>query len=316
MERVLVTGGAGFIGSHLVGSLIENHTVVVLDDLSTGRIENLEKQASDERLIFIEGSINSDEVLEKALKDVTTVFHFAAQPDVRLSNQMPLLDFGINVTGGLALLEIMRKNDTNRIIFASSGGTIYGDAKTLPTHEDSPLRPISNYGAAKAALEMYLSSYSSLYGIEALSLRLGNVIGPRLSHGVVFDFYEKLKANSKELEVLGDGNQEKVYIHVDDVVTATLLLSKKMRPGFHPVNVGSKDRLRVSQIVEILLEILGLSHTKVKYTGSKRGWTGDVIRTDMDISLLESYGWTAKFSAKEAILSQVEWLLDEYGPVD
>jgi UDP-glucose 4-epimerase len=316
MERVLVTGGAGFIGSHLIGSLIENHTVVVLDDLSTGKIENLEKQASNERLIFIEGSINSDEVLERALNEVTTVFHFAAQPDVRLSNQMPLLDFGVNVTGGLALLEVMRKNDTNRIVFASSGGTIYGDAKAMPTPEDSPPRPISNYGAAKAAFEMYLSSYSSLYGIDALSLRLGNVIGPRLSHGVIFDFYEKLRANSKELEVLGDGNQEKVYIHVDDVVTATLLLTRKMGPGFLPINVGSRDRLRVSQIVEILLERLGLSHTKVKYTGSKRGWTGDVIRTDMDISLLESYGWTTKFSAKEAVLSQVEWLLEEYGPVD
>lgn len=315
MDHVLVTGGAGFIGSHLVDTLIQNHVVIVLDDLSTGRIENLQKQAGHERLIFIEGSVNSDEVLEKAMKDVTTVYHFAAQPDVRLSNQMPLLDFRVNVVGGLSVLEAMRKNDISRIIFASSGGTIYGDAKTLPTAENSPLKPISNYGAAKCAFEMYLSSYSSLYGIAAISMRLGNVIGPRLSHGVIFDFYEKLTKNSNELDILGDGNQEKVYIHVADVITAASLLSTKLKSGFLPINVGSRDRLKVTRIAEILIEALGLQDTRIRYTGSARGWAGDVVKTDIDVSLLESYGWFSQFSAEEAILSQIRWLVDEYGPI-
>ncbi|MFX1369434.1 MAG: NAD-dependent epimerase/dehydratase family protein [Promethearchaeota archaeon] len=315
MVRVLVTGGAGFIGSHLVDLLSEDHEVTVLDNLSTGAIENLQKQARIDSFVFIKGSITSDEDLERSMQDVTTVFHFAAQPDVRLSVQMPLLDFNVNVAGGLKLLEMMRKSDVKRIVFASSGGTIYGDTEVLPTPESTSLNPISNYGAAKAAFEMYLSSYSELYGFHVVSARFANVIGPRLTHGVVYDFYMKLKDNPDKLEVLGNGKQEKVYVYISDAVEATALLANRLGPGFLPVNVGSRDSLKVSCIAEIVLEELGFRNDLIEYTGGSKGWTGDVKRTAMDIGLLESLGWRAKVSAEDGIRQYLQWLVKEYGPV-
>jgi UDP-glucose 4-epimerase len=315
MDRVLVTGGAGFIGSHLVDNLSARYEITVLDNLSTGAIENLEKQARNDSFVFIKGSITSDDDLEKALRDVTTVFHFAAQPDIRLSVQMPLLDFNVNVAGGLKLLENMRKSDVKRIVFASSGGTIYGDAVLLPTPESAPLNPISNYGAAKAAFEMYLSSYSALYDFQVVSARYANVIGPRLTHGVVYDFYMKLKDDQSRLEVLGDGTQEKVYAFVSDAVEATTLLSERMGPGFLPVNIGSRDSLKVSRIAEIVLEELGFKNDLIEYSGGSRGWVGDVRRTEMDTSLLESLGWKAKVAAEDGIRQYLKWLVKEYGPV-
>jgi UDP-glucose 4-epimerase len=169
LEKVLVTGGAGFIGSHLVDRFIEDHEVVVLDDLSAGTIENIQPHMENERFTFIKGSIASEDDVTKALDGVTTVFHFAAQPDVRLSVSNPMVDFRVNMIGGMNLLECLRVNDVSRIVFASSGGTVYGDSEVFPTPENTHLAPISNYGAAKGAFEMYLSSYSELYGMSAVS---------------------------------------------------------------------------------------------------------------------------------------------------
>ena len=251
MERVLVTGGAGFIGSHLVDRLIRDNEGVVLDDLSAGLDENLQQHQGNERFKFIKGSITRDKDLHVALDGITTVFHFAAQPDVRLSAERPIWDFEINVRGSLELLEAMRKNDVKRMVFASSGGTVYGETDVFPTPEVTAFRPISNYGAAKGAFEMYLNSYAELYGIDSVSMRLANVIGPRLTHGVMHDFYLKLKRNPRHLEVLGDGTQEKAYMYISDTVEAALVLARNIGRGHLPVNVSSGDRLTVTRIAEL-----------------------------------------------------------------
>ncbi|MHA2423703.1 MAG: NAD-dependent epimerase/dehydratase family protein [Candidatus Thorarchaeota archaeon] len=308
MKDVLVTGGAGFIGSHLVDALIENHHVTVLDDLSGGHIDNISSHLSNDRFKFIEGSISSKEDVNKALDDIDTVFHFAAQPDVRRSVAEPYYDFGINVVGSLNLLEMVRERGIKNFIFASSGGTVYGDTDVLPTPETVPLRPISNYGAAKGAFEMYLSSYTELYGIDAISMRLANIIGPRSTHGVIFDFYMKLKNNPKSLSVLGNGSQEKTYMYVTDTVNASVLLASSNLNGFNPINVGSNDRLKVSRIAELVIEEMGLVDATIEYTGGNRGWTGDIILTDMDVSLLKSLGWKQEVEIEDGVRFYVSWI--------
>ncbi|MHA2067787.1 MAG: NAD-dependent epimerase/dehydratase family protein [Candidatus Thorarchaeota archaeon] len=315
MAKVLVTGGAGFLGSHLVDRLLIAHEVVVLDDLSTGDMKNLQQHEGNSNFHFVKGSITSSDVLSSVMDEVDIVFHLAAQPDIRLSTERPFWDFGINVQGSLLLLEALRQNDINRLVFASSGGTVYGDSDVLPTLEGTPLKPISNYGASKCAVEMYLSSYATLYGLDSVSLRLANIIGPRLTHGVIFDFYEKLKKNPNRLEVLGDGLQEKSYMYVSDAVDAALTLEKGMTSGYTPVNVGSGDRLKVKQIAELVVEELEANQAEIYFTGSKRGWSGDVLKTDLDVSLLKKTGWTQKVPLRKGVKLYVQWLVETFGPL-
>jgi UDP-glucose 4-epimerase len=315
MERVLVTGGAGFIGSHLVDRLIRDNEVVVLDDLSAGFEENLQQHQGNERFKFIKGSITRDKDLHVALDGITTVFHFAAQPDVRLSAERPIWDFEINVRGSLELLEAMRKNDVKRMVFASSGGTVYGETDVFPTPEVTAFRPISNYGAAKGAFEMYLNSYAELYGIDSVSMRFANVIGSRSTHGVMHDFYMKLKRNPRHLEVLGDGTQEKAYMYITDAVEAALVLAGNIGRGHLPVNVSSGERLTVARIAEIVCQVLGVPDANITYTGSKRGWAGDVVRTDIDITKLASFGWQPQVPLEEGVGLYLRWLIKKFGPV-
>lgn len=315
LERVLVTGGAGFIGSHLVDRLIGEYEVTVLDDLSAGVMENLEQHMDNDRFTFIEGSITSDEDVNRALIGVSTVFHFAAQPDVRLSATDPMFDFRINMIGGMNLLEGLRMNDVSRIVFASSGGTVYGDSDVFPTPEKTLLAPISNYGAAKSAFEMYLSSYSELYGMSAVSMRMANILGPRLTHGVIFDFYTKLKKDPTRLEVLGTGKQDKAYMYVTDTVEAASVLAKKMKQGHLPVNISSGERLTVTRIAELVCTGLNLSDAKIEYTGSKRGWAGDVLVTDLDIEILRSFGWKPRVKLKDGVQLYIDWLVENFGAI-
>ena len=303
-------------GSHLVDRLIDTHEVVVLDDLSTGSMDNLAVHVDNKRFTFIEGRISSEAIVKATIDGVHTVYHFAAQPDVRLSTELPYWDFEVNVVGTMKVLEVMRKSDVNRVVFASSGGTIYGETEVLPTPESVAFRPISNYGAAKGAIEMYLSSYSKLYGFNAISLRLANTIGSRLVHGVVYDFYRSLKRDSTVLEVLGDGEQEKSYLYVTDAVEAAILLAKEVQSGFHPVNVASGERLKVSRIAQLVIDELGLLDTQIEYAGGEQGWPGDIVRTDIDTSLLRSLGWRPRVSIDKAVGRCVRWLVKKFGSVE
>jgi|YelNatPaOPRAMG01_1025707.scaffolds.fasta_scaffold19814_4 UDP-glucose 4-epimerase len=301
MMRVLVTGGAGFIGSRLTDALAKENDVIVFDNFSSGRREFLTEVNS--RIIV--GDIRNLESVKKACKEVDVVYHFAADPDVRKSVSEPLENFSIDALGTINVLEACRLKDVKHVVFASSS-VVYGNAK-IPTSEEAPIAPVSNYGAAKVASEFYLSTYSHLYGIKATVLRYANIIGPRLTHGVIYDFYRKLKKNPKKLEILGDGNQTKSYLHVNDAVEATLLATEKTEE-YSVFNVGSEETITVKEIGYLVVSIMGLKNVKYEFTGGKIGWPGDVPLMLLSIEKLKRLGWKPKFTIKESITDTVRWL--------
>jgi UDP-glucose 4-epimerase len=300
--RVVITGGAGFIGSHLAEALVRKREVIVFDNFSSGKRGFLD--AMDVRIV--QGDIRNFEEIKKACKEVDLVYHFAADPDVRKSYDEPLENFRIDVLGTLNVLEACRLNNVKQIIFASSS-VVYGNAG-IPTPENAPIAPISNYGAAKAASEYYVSTYSQLYGIKAIVLRYANIIGPRLTHGVIHDFYEKLEKNPKELEILGDGTQEKSYLHVNDAVEATLLAVQRTKKNFEVFNVGSEEKITVKKIAHLIVSTLSLENVQYKYTGGKIGWPGDVPVMLLSIEKLKGLGWKPRFKVQKSILHTVDWL--------
>ncbi|MBS7287518.1 MAG: SDR family NAD(P)-dependent oxidoreductase [Candidatus Freyarchaeota archaeon] len=314
--KVLVTGGCGFIGSHLVDRLIEKKCeVVVLDNLSGSTVENIEDHIKSGRVKLVVGDVRDYGKVKECVKYVDIVFHFAAQADVRKSVADPRFDYEVNVQGTINILEAMRNSDVKEMVFASSGGTLYGEAKQVPTPETLPPCPISPYGAAKAACEMYLSAYHACYGISSLSLRYANIIGPRSTHGVIYDFYWKLRRNPKMLEILGDGNQSKSYMYVSDCVDASLYLAEKVA-GFDVFNVSSEESLTVRNIAEIVVKELGLDGVEFRYIGGRGGWVGDVPLVLLDISKLKKTGWKPKVTIREGIRRYVRWLVEKYGNVE
>ncbi len=300
LMKVAVTGGAGFIGSHLTDALTsEGHDVTVVDNLSRGKIEYVNKKAK-----FVKKDIRNE--LSTDLENFDAVFHLAADPDVRSSAIKPAVSYDINVAGTFSVLESCRKADAKRIIFTSTS-TVYGNASVLPTPEDYPCTPISNYGASKLACEAYLSSYAHSYGMKSTSLRLANIYGERSNHGVMVDFYNKLKANPEELEILGDGKQDKSYLHVSDCVSAILTAWKKQNPVYDAFNVGSKDKMTVDNLAKSLCKELGKS-PEFQYTNTKSGWVGDVPLMLLDIKKLEKLGWKPQVSMQDGLRRYLDWL--------
>ena len=315
-EKALVTGGAGFIGSHLVDRLVEmGCDVVVLDNLSNSSPEYLQDYIDRGLVEFVKGDVRDFETVESCVEGSSLVFHFAAQYDVRRSVSYPLYDFDVNVHGIINILEAMRKKDVLNIVFASSGGTLYGLAEAFPTPETYPPQPISPYGASKAASEMYISAYCACYGLCGVSLRYANIIGPRSLHGVIFDFYQKLKNEPRSLQILGDGKQKKSYMDVSDCIDASLYATERVESGFNIFNIGSEEWVTVNYIAKIVISELKLRDVELSYTGGEQGWTGDVPLMLLDISKLKSLGWKPKMRIDEAIRRYVKWLVEKYGHV-
>ena len=312
-QRILVTGGCGFIGSHIVDELIRRkNEVIVLDNLSSSTIKNIEHHMSESNFNFIKGDIRNLDLLKSLLRDIDIVFHYAANPDVRLSIKKPEIDFKINVEGTFNVLEAMRLNDVTNMVFASSGGTLYGEADVVPTPETYPPKPISAYGASKVACEAYISAYCGFYSLNAVSLRYANIIGPRSTHGVIYDFFMKLKKNPNELLILGNGKQKKSYLYISDCIEASMLAAEKHHKGFDVFNIGSDDWITVSEIAKIVIKNLGLENVKIKYTGGDRGWPGDVPLMLLDISKIKALGWKPTIPIERGIALYVNWLEKEY----
>ncbi|RLF84236.1 UDP-glucose 4-epimerase [Thermococci archaeon] len=313
--KVLVTGGAGFIGSHLVDHLMEEgYEVRVLDDLSAGSLENLKQWIDHERFEFMLGDMRRRDVCEKAVRGVDAVFHLAANPEVRIGAQTPELLYETNVLITYNLLEAIRKEDIKALAFTSSS-TVYGEAKTIPTPEDyGPLKPISVYGGAKLAAEALIAGYVHTFDIKAVVFRLANIIGKRSNHGVIYDFINKLKANPHRLEILGDGTQKKSYLHVSDTVKAMLYLFKEfLKEGkiYDAYNIGSEDWITVTEIAEIVSREMGLN-PEFYFTGGVdggRGWKGDVKIMLLNIEKAKAKGWKPKMNSKEAVEKTVRELL-------
>lgn len=305
--NVLVTGGAGFVGSHLVDALAdEDHNVTVLDDLSSGRKRNLSHSIHDHKrqVTFVVGDCRRPRDMEKALKGVETVFHLAANPEVRLELADPKKCYEQNIEATYLLLEKVRKSRVNTIVFTSSS-TVYGDATLIPTPEHyGPLKPISVYGASKLACEALVSSYCYSFKKRGVIIRPANIIGPRATHGVILDFIKKLKANPSELQILGDGTQTKSYLYIDDCVDGIITAYESAKEPLVIYNIGSEDQTSVTEIAKIVTEGMGLKEVKLKFSSGVeggRGWIGDVKNMLLDVTKLKSIGWKPKLNSEQAI---------------
>lgn len=308
-KSVLVTGGCGFIGSHLVDALIaKGNDVTVLDNLSSSTLEYIRPHMETEKLRFVKGDVRDFNVVSRLCSNKDAIFHFAAQPDVRLSLTQPLIDFDINVRGTLNVLEGMKRNEVPLLIFPSTS-TVYGQASIIPTPENYPIGPISNYGASKSACEVYMMSNSSCYNMSCVSLRYANIFGPRSNHGVVHDFFQKIRKDPERLEILGDGKQMKSYLYITDCIEASLLATeKRVQREFVAFNIGSAEQLQVNEIAKIVIDELGISGIELKYTGGRQGWVGDVTDMLLDTKKIRDLGWQPTVDVREGIRRYVAWL--------
>jgi UDP-glucose 4-epimerase len=308
--KILVTGGAGFIGSHIVDRLAaEGHQVRVIDNLSSGRLENLAHRRDVEVII---GDLKNPQDVQKAVRGVDAVFHFAANPEVRVSTTNPDIHFNENVVATFNLLEAMRKNVVGQLVFASSS-SVYGEPDEIPVDENAPLRPVSVYGASKAACEHLIHAYAKLYGFRAVALRYANVVGPRLRHGVIWDLINKLKKNPHELEILGDGKQIRSYIYIDDAVEATLLAWRKAADAYAAYNVAAEDWITVDEVADLVIEAMGLTNVRKTHKPILHGvgWPGDVKKIALKIDKLNQLGFEPKVNSRDAVRLTAKSLLHE-----
>jgi len=300
--KILVTGGAGFIGSNVVDAYIEKgYEVIVVDDLSSGKKENLNKKAKFYNLDICDKAL--EEVFNKEGIDI--VNHHAAQVDVRKSIADPAFDARINIEGSLNILENCRKYKIKKIIFASSGGVIYGECGNLPPNEDSPISPLSPYGVSKYAMECYLSTYEKIYGLKYTALRYGNVYGPRQDPygeaGVVAIFSGKM-LNNEEVNIFGDGEQVRDYVYVRDVVKANILC---LENGDNEIfNIGTGESTLVNQLFSEMKELTQYSKEAV-YKPSR---AGELMRSSLDVKKAEQkLGWKAGVGIREGLKKTIDF---------
>jgi UDP-glucose 4-epimerase len=310
LSRFFVTGGAGFIGGHLVERLLKrpDASVVVYDNFSSGRPWHLQN-ADAGRLNVITGDIKDLNKLKVAMVGCEVVFHLASNPDIARAVKEPDIDFWEGTYLTQNVLEAMRQAGVPRLLY-SSGSGVYGDTGTTPVVEThSPMMPISTYGASKLAGEALICAYCHMFDMHALAFRFANVVGPRQTHGVAYDFVLRLLLDPTQLQILGDGSQSKSYIHVDDVLNAILFLHDKGWPGFDVFNVATEDYVTVQEIADLVIKQLGLNQVSYKFTGGDRGWKGDVPVVRFDSRKLRSKGWSNRRTSREALRDSIDSLI-------
>jgi len=316
-QNVLITGGAGFIGSHLMDAIKPLAAeIYILDNLSNGKLKNIRYYIENEELKFIRTSLHNEDEIIKALEKCEIVFHLAANPEIRTASVYPDIHYRQNIATTFNLLEAIRKVGHVKTLVFTSSSTVYGEAKKIPTPEDyAPLEPISIYGASKLASENMITAYAHTYGFNAIIHRLANIIGPRSQHGIIYDFIKKLRDNPEELEILGDGNQTKSYLYITDCIEAILLSCQKAIRRVEVFNVGSEDQINVTTIAQIVVKEMGLKEVKFKPTGGVdggRGWRGDVKNMLLDVTKLKSLGWKPKLNSEKAVRQTIRDLRKEH----
>lgn len=309
-----IAGGAGFIGSHLVKKILKEESksfVIVFDNFTSGQMWHLEEVIDNKRLSIVKGDIKDIDFLVASMKSADCVYHFASNPDISKALTQPDIDFweGTYLTNNI--LEAVRRDAVPKLIYASGSG-VYGDAGYVETDEDySPLIPISTYGASKLAGEALISSYCFMFGLNAAAFRFANVVGPNQTHGVGYDFLNKLIKNPVELDILGNGTQSKSYIYVYDVLNAIRLIETKYLKGFSYFNVATNDYITVKEIAEVVLDVMGLKNTKLNFGEDDRGWKGDVPIVRLNSEKIRNIGWTNKYNSKQAIFESVSQMFNK-----
>ena len=310
----LVTGGAGFIGSHLVDALVEQGKKVrVIDNFSSGKEEFLSHHAGNGMVEVSRGDLLDQMDVNSAMEGIETVHHLAANPDIRLGTEVTDTDLRQGTIATYNVLEAMRLAGVSRISFASSSA-VYGEANVMPTPEDyGPILPISLYGASKLASEALITAWTGTFGIQGFIHRFANIVGPRGTHGVIFDFIHKLKDDPSRLEVLGDGNQEKSYMSAHDCVQSMLHVIELGGGNTILNNLGTGDTCSVSRIAEIVVEESGIDGVSIEYTGGRRGWAGDVPKTYLDVKKLLGSGFEPTTMSEQSIRDTARALISEIG---
>jgi UDP-glucose 4-epimerase len=312
----IIVGGAGFIGSHFVDRLLaapKTSQVTIYDNFSSGQEWHYAHHDEDPRLRVIVGDVHDLVRLQDAVKNHQTCILLAANPDIAAAVNDPDIDFREGTMLTRNVLEAMRQSECNRLLYASGSG-VYGDFGAEEMAEDhGGARPISTYGASKLACEALISAYCHMFSISACCFRFGNVVGPRQTHGVGYDFIRKLRADPTSLDILGNGTQSKSYIHVDDTISAVLLAHERCRDAFNVFNAATGDYVTVTEIADLAVEVLGLEKNDVnyRYSGGDRGWKGDVPVVRLNSGRLCNLGWHCQNTTREAMRRSLEALVDD-----
>lgn len=300
--NILVTGGAGFIGSHLNDALIDRgHIVTVVDNLVLGKMVNISHLLSNPNFHFFEEDLNDFSSLRNIfqLGHFDMVYHLAANSDIQKGVKDPLIDYKLTFNTTFNILQLMKEFEVKKLFFASTSA-IYGETNDVYSEDYGPLRPVSNYGAGKLASEAFISAFSSTYNIQTWITRFPNVVGERFTHGVIYDFICKLQKNPNVLRVLGNGEQCKPYMYVKDLVDGILFVVDHAAEPYNVYMLGSDTRTKVKEIAAMVIEEMGLN-ASIEYTGGDRGWVGDVPEFRYDLSKVNRLGWMAPRSSNDSV---------------
>lgn len=306
--RFFITGGSGFIGSNLADQLLaDGHSVTVYDNLSTGHLSFIEHNLRRDDFNFIKGDVLDTASLKEAMSGADVVAHFQANADVRGGIENTSIDLEQNIMTTHAVMDTMRELGIKKVMFSSSA-TVYGEPEIFPTPEDTASIQTSLYGASKAAAEGMIQAYCEYYGMQSWIFRFVSFIGQRYTHGVVFDFMKKLKADPTTLHILGDGKQRKSYLDVSDGVNAMLTCLEKAQEKVNIFNLGHTEYMNVVDLADILCDTLGLYNVEYTFAGGERGWLGDSPFVHLDVSRVKALGWEPKKSIRDGILATVNYL--------
>jgi len=313
--KFFVVGGAGFIGAHFVDHLLAHGAgkVTIYDNFSSGREWHVEPHLNDPRFTIARGNVEDLPSLRRAMDGHEVVIHLASNPDIARAAVEPDVDFYQGTALTNSVVEAMRVTSAKRILYASGSG-VYGDfgQKEIP-EDQGGLLPISTYGASKLAGEALIASYSFMFGLSGCAFRFGNVVGPRQTHGVGFDFARRLLADPTQLRILGDGSQSKSYVHISDIIAAVLRAHTHTETAYQVYNVATGDTITVREIADLAVECVGLSPEKVRfdYAGGDRGWKGDVPVVRLNTERIRGLGWTPKHSSREALRRAIDAMLPD-----
>lgn len=311
--HILITGGAGFIGSQLADFYLDKgYKVTVFDNLSWGKEAFIKHNYTNPKFKFCKlDLLNAKELIVNLPTNIDTVFHLAANSDIMRGADDPTIDFKNTTEATFNLLNAMRLKKIKRIFYTSGSG-VYGEVGKVKVPETyGPLFPYSMYGATKLAAEGMIAAFVNLYDMQAWMIRPANIIGPRATHGVILDFINKLKKNPKKLEILGDGNQNKSYLYISDVINAIDRIWKKEKNKISVYNLASDSTITVNEIAKIVIEEMNLKKTVIGHTKGDRGWKGDVPIIWLTNDKLNSLGWKCQYSSKEAVRKTIQVLLNK-----